>query len=249
METRRTSGLVVLGFLSSLLVYSSFIASAIMTTIVTVVDRDRTMYSVTGISPNDLRDLVFALQITSTAGLALAGLSALLSLGGCATVFSDRLRKKGLSLAAVALGLSFVAAAGHAFTLFKNPMTKLDQAVAPFQMTLTGEEGQRRGTWDFVLTLQAPEGDLLAARKYKFTLIAESSWGEWCDLADLTPLVHGAVREGMQSVQVSHPGVRFKETGSYSVVVRARQIGVKPSILREVASTYEHLYISKSSDR
>ncbi len=247
METRRTSGLVVLGFLSSLLVYGTFIASAIMTTILTMVDRDRTMCSVTGLSPRDLKDLLFALQITSVSGLGLAALPALLSVGGCLAVFGDRLKKKGLSLATVAVGLTFIAAIGHGFVLFKNPTTKLGQAVAPFEMSLSGEKGSRPSTIDFVLTLRAPGGTLEGANGYQFSLLSGNHWDEE-EVQDVTQLVHAALREGKQTVQVPIDGVRFKG-GSCSVAVHARPRGSKPTVSSEVTSPYVYVYLSDSDYR
>lgn len=242
METRRTSGLVVLGFLSSLLVYASFVAAAIMTTILTIADRDRTMCSVTGLSPRDMKDLLFALQITSMSGLGLAALPALLSMGGCFAVFGDRLRKRGLSLASVALGLTLISVAGHAFVLFRNPVTRLGQTVAPFELVLTGEKGRQPGTFDFVLTVLAPGGSLDAAKGYAFALIEGESWEER-EILDATPLVHGALREGKQTAQVAIEGVRFKD-GSRRVTVRARPLGARPTVLSEVTSSYVHVYTS-----
>lgn len=247
METRRTSGLVVLGFLSSLLVYATFVASAIMTTILTMVDRDRTMCSVTGISARDLKDLLFALQITSVSGLGLAALPALLSLGGCFAVFGDRLRKKGLSLATVAIGLTLIAAVGHTFVLFKNPTTRLGQVAAPFELSLSGEKGSRTGTIDFLLTLRAPGGTLEGAKGYQFSLVAGNHWEEQ-EVQDVTDLVHAALRDGKQTAQVSIDGVRFK-SGSCSVAVHALPKGAKPTVSSEVTSQYVYVYLSDSDYR
>lgn len=247
METRRTSGLVVLGFLSSLLVYGSFVASAIMTTILTIVDRDRSMCSVTGISARDLKDLLFALQITSMSGLGLAALPALLSAGGCLTVFGDRLKKKGLSLAAVAIGLTIIAAVGHTFFLFKNPTTRLGQVAAPFEMSLSGEKGTRTGTIDFLLTLRAPSGSLDAAKGYQFSLLT-GDYRDEEEIQDVTELVLAALREGKQTVQVAIDGVRFKG-GGCSVAVHARPKGSRPTVASEVTSPHVYVYTPNSDYR
>ncbi len=247
METRRTSGLVLLGFLTSLLVYGTFVASVVMTTILTIVDRDRSMCSVTGISPRDFKDLLLALQITAVSGLGLAALPALLSVGGCFVVFGDRLKKKGLSLATVAIGLTVIAAAGQVFVLFKNPTTRLGQAAAPFELTLSGEKGSRTGTLDFVLTLRSPGGTLDAAKAYQFSLIAGNHWDE-SEVQDVTDQVHAALREGKETVQVAIDGVRFKG-GSSSVAVHARPKGAKPSVASVVSSPYVYVYVSDSDYR
>lgn len=232
METRRTSGLVVLGFLASLLVYGTFIASVVMTTIVTSVDRDRGMCAVTGLSPRDAKDLLFALQITSIVGAGLAVLSTLLALGGVLAVFGDRLKKKGLSLAFVALGLSAIAGATHAYLLARHSTTRLGQGSAPFQMSLQDDDTGK----GFVLSMSATGDSLDAAREYEFHLFQGGSWDVPKEVADVTDRVLAAIGHGKPSVEVRLDGVRPTRDGYCSVFVCARPKGAKPSLASEVDS-------------
>ncbi len=232
METRRTSGLVVLGFLASLLVYGTFIASVVMTTIVTSVDRDRGMCAVTGLSPRDAKDLLFALQITSMVGAGLAVLSTLLTLGGVLAVFGDRLKKKGLSLAFVALGLSAIAGATHAYVLGRHSTTRLGQAGAPFEMRLESEDAGK----GFVLSMSATGESLDAAREYEFHMVQGNSWEVPKEVADVTDRVLAAIGHGKPSAEVRLDGVKPTREGYCSVSVYARPRGTRPLLASEVDS-------------
>lgn len=241
METRRTSGLVVLGFLASLLVYGTFIASVVMTTIVTSVDRDRSMCAVTGLSAREAKDLLFALQITSMVGAGLAVLSTLLTLGGVLAVFGDRLKKKGLSLAFVAIGLSFVAGVTHAYVLCRHTTTRLGQTGPPFQMSLeTEDEGK-----GFVLSLNATGESLDGAREYEFHVAQGNTWDVPTEVADVTDRVLAAIGHGKPSVEVRLDGVRATRDGWCSVTVCARPKGARPSIATEVDSNCWSGYFDK----
>ncbi len=236
MDTRKTSKLAVMVFVTSILPYLTFVGSLVMGAIFVAVDSDRTLCSRTGISPLELQKLLLGIHVTSLVGMSISAVPGLLSFGALCAILSDRARRKGLPLVFVGLGLTAVAAVGNLFMVRDSPASRMARDARPIRLDLSGElSGSTPWEWNFEIDVQAREGTLERVRGYEFRLIDVDTWGGHFD-QDVTDQVLPALKEGEGTATVKL-AMHVDHRRFHELAVYAKRRGERASAVSEVISS------------